>query len=452
MTNFTSHDQAPAPDNPPQAAGLVNSGARVSSSNDAPGWGVRRFRSNPARMAWFVMVIAFVLCCSLSIAAPLAGRSFLLYASDPRPLNLNVIDGAVLVTSIKTRDTQAVVSHAVVGEDQRVATDEKSSAILTFYADEQGQDSLATITLYNNASFLLTMARVPRFGYSSEADRLTLYLEHGRIRVSPSRRSERPLTVVVETPHGSARLPDGNYSVEVRNEETQVTTRGGEATVTGVGQVVVVPAGERTRIAAGQAPGAPQSVEQDLLANGSFTTSLDGWSVKSFVDVREDAQQNVGIGSVELIARDGRQAVLFARRGQEGVHAETEIRQDLNVDVRDFDALNITFYVQLVFQSLQGAGMQSSEFPLAVQISYNDIYGTERLWTSGFYYLDLDATRPWPLRNVQKIPRGVWYAYESPNLIELLKDTRPSHVNWIRFYASGYNYESLVSEAELLVR
>ncbi len=450
MTNMTSSEQVVSQESVQEP--VAAAGAAARNSHVVTGWSSRRFRNNPVRTAWLVMVTAFVLCCLLAISIPLATRGFLLYATDARPLQLNVIDGAVLVTSIKTRGTQAVVSHGLVNEDQRVATDEKSSAVLTFYADEQAQESLATITLYNNASFLLTTARVPRFGYSGEPDRLNLYLEHGRIRVSPSRRAERPISVVVETPHGLARFPDGNYSVEVRNEETQVTTRGGEATVIAGGQTLIVPAGQRTRVASGQAPAAPQSVEEDLLANGSFAGSLDGWSSKSFVDVREDAQQNVGIGSVQLITRDGRQAVLFARRGQEGVHAETEIRQDLNVDVRDFDSLNVTFYVQLLFQSLQGAGMQSSEFPLAVQLSYNDIYGTERLWTAGFYYLDLDASRPWPLRNVQKIPSGVWYAYESPNLIELLKDTRPSHINWIRFYASGYNYESLVSEAELLVR
>ena len=449
MINSTASDHtALTPDQEPPDRGAE----RSAQSHDSPGWVTRRFRANPMRTAWVVTVISFITCCALAIAAPLTARGFVLYATDTRPLELNVIDGAVLVTTARTRDTQAVVSRAPVSEDQRVATDEKSSAILTFYADEQAQESLATITLYNNASFLLTTARVPRFSYSGAADRLSLYLEHGRIRVSPSHRSARPLQVVVETPHGSAHLPDGSYSVEVRNEETQVTTRGGEATVIAGGQVVIVPAGERTRIAAGQAPDAPQPVEQDLLANGSFAGNLDGWSSKSFVDVREDAQKNVGIGTVQVITRDGRQAVFFSRRGQEGVHAETEIRQDLNVDVRDFDVLNITFYVQLVSQSLQGAGMQSSEFPLAAQISYTDIYGVERLWTSGFYYLDLDSSRPWPLRNVQKIPRGVWYAYESPDLIELLRETRPSHINWIRFYASGYNYESLISEAELLVR
>ena len=392
MINSTASDHtALTPDQEPPDRGAE----RSAQSHDSPGWVTRRFRANPMRTAWVVTVISFITCCALAIAAPLTARGFVLYATDTRPLELNVIDGAVLVTTARTRDTQAVVSRAPVSEDQRVATDEKSSAILTFYADEQAQESLATITLYNNASFLLTTARVPRFSYSGAADRLSLYLEHGRIRVSPSHRSARPLQVVVETPHGSAHLPDGSYSVEVRNEETQVTTRGGEATVIAGGQVVIVPAG---------------------------------------------------------ITRDGRQAVFFSRRGQEGVHAETEIRQDLNVDVRDFDVLNITFYVQLVSQSLQGAGMQSSEFPLAAQISYTDIYGVERLWTSGFYYLDLDSSRPWPLRNVQKIPRGVWYAYESPDLIELLRETRPSHINWIRFYASGYNYESLISEAELLVR
>ncbi len=451
MTDSTASDHPLL--TPDQEPPLTERGVeRLMQSHDSLGWIGRRFRTNPVRMAWVIMMTSFIAFCVLAISTPLAARGYLLYATDPASLELNVIEGAVLVTTTRTRDTQAVVSRASVTEDQRVATDEKSSAILTFYADEQAQESLATITLYNNASFLLTTARVPRFAYSGEADRLNLYLEHGRIRVSPSHRNTRPLQVIVETPHGAAHLPDGNYSVEVRNEETQVTTRGGEATVIAGGQTVVTPAGERIRIAAGQAPDAPQPVEQDLLTNGSFDGSLDGWSSKSFVDVREDAQQNVGVGSVQVITRDGRQAVFFSRRGQEGVHAETEIRQDLNVDVRDFDALNITFYVQLVSQSLQGAGMQSSEFPLAAQISYTDIYGVERLWTSGFYYLDLDASRPWPLRNVQKIPRGVWYAYESANLIELLEETRPSHLNWIRFYASGYNYESLVSQAELLVR
>ncbi|MBK6433485.1 MAG: FecR domain-containing protein [Anaerolineae bacterium] len=273
MINSTASDHtALTPDQEPPDRGAE----RSAQSHDSPGWVTRRFRANPMRTAWVVTVISFITCCALAIAAPLTARGFVLYATDTRPLELNVIDGAVLVTTARTRDTQAVVSRAPVSEDQRVATDEKSSAILTFYADEKAQESLATITLYNNASFLLTTARVPRFSYSGAADRLSLYLEHGRIRVSPSHRSARPLQVVVETPHGSAHLPDGSYSVEVRNEETRVTTRGGEATVIAGGQVVIVLAGERTRIAAGQAPDAPQPVEQDLLGQRCFARQ-PGW-------------------------------------------------------------------------------------------------------------------------------------------------------------------------------
>lgn len=434
----------------------TSSRPRAATSNGATGWATRRFHQNPVGVAWMIMLIFFSACALFAISAPLAVRGYALYSTDRRSLELNVIAGTVLVNSTgstaQARDSQAVVARAAVSEGQRVATDERSSAIVTFYADEAAQESLATITLYTNASFLIAKARVPRFEYSAEPDRLTLYLEHGRIRVSPSRRTQRPVDVVIETPHGIAHLADGNYSVEVRNEETQVTTRGGEATVIAAGQTIVLPAGERTRIVANQPPGPPSPVEQDILTNGSFADGFDGWNVVSIVDVRADAQVEFGVGSVKVITRDGRQAALFARNGREGVHAETEIRQELNLDVRDYESLNLTFYVQLVYQSLQGAGMQSSEFPLAVQISYTDIYDVERLWTSGFYYLDLDPSRPWPLRNVQKIPRGVWYAYESSNLLELLQETQPARLNWIRFYASGYNYESLVSEAELLVR
>ena len=173
MTDSTASDHPLlTPDREPPLTD--RGGARLTQSHDSLGWIGRRFRTNPVRMAWVIMTISFIAFCVLAISAPLAARGFLLYATDPASLELNVIEGAVLVTTTRTRDTQAVVSRASVVEDQRVATDEKSSAILTFYADEQAQESLATITLYNNASFLLTTARVPRFAYSGEADRLNL--------------------------------------------------------------------------------------------------------------------------------------------------------------------------------------------------------------------------------------------------------------------------------------
>ncbi len=58
----------------------------------------------------------------------------------------------------------------------------------------------------------------------------------------------------------------------------------------------------------------------------------------------------------------------------------------------------------------------------------------------------------WPIINGEKIPPHIWYPYESPNLIELLRDTRPARLNSIRIYASGWNYQSMVSEIGIIAR
>ncbi len=425
---------------------------RVTQQTNPRSLGARALRENPTRTAWLVMVAAFISFCVLAVAIPVLVRSYITQATIARPLAMTVVSGAVQVTPINTTDTRPVVDQAQINEGTRVQTDNKASATLNLYADDDARALLATITLYNNASLVVDASRVPRFGYSTEPDRLGLRLEQGRIRVSPQARSARPIDVEVQTPTSTATFGDGSFSVDVMPEGTEVTSRSGVATVTAADHQVIVPAGQRTRVVTDQPPETPVSVERDLLANGDFGQDLQNWTRKSFVDVQVDAADDVGVGTVQLVNRDGREAVLFTRRGREGLHAETEIRQQLDIDVLDFDDLHINFYVQLLFQSLQGAGMQSSEFPMAVQLNYTDIYGEERLWTQGFYYKDLDPSVPWPLRNVQKIPPAVWYAYESPNLTELLKDTRPARLNWIRFYASGYNFESMVAEPELLVR
>lgn len=426
--------------------------SRVAQQSRPRSLGARALRENPTRTAWVIMVAAFVTFCVLVVTIPLVTRSYITQATIARPLAMTVVSGAVQVTPLNSSDTRPVVDQALVSEGTRVQTDNKASATLNLYADDQGREFLATITLYNNASLVVDASRVPRFGYSAEPDRLTLRLDQGRIRVSPQARAARPIDVEVQTPTSVATFGDGSFSVDVMPEGTEVTSRSGVASVTAAGQQVIVPPSQRTRIATGQPPETPVSVERDLLVNGDFGQDMQNWTTNSFVDVQAGAADNVGIGAVQLVNRDGRRAALFTRRGQEGLHAETEIRQQLDMDVLDFDDLRINFYVQLLFQSLQGAGMQSSEFPMAVQLNYTDIYGEERLWTQGFYYKDLDPSVPWPLRNVQKIPPAIWYAYESPNLAELLKDTRPARLNWIRFYASGYNFESMVAEPELLVR
>jgi hypothetical protein len=167
-------------------------------------------------------------------------------------------------------------------------------------------------------------------------------------------------------------------------------------------------------------------------------------------------EPSVAPPGVEIAETGGRRAVrLFRREGDEGNHTEVAIQQRLDRDVRDFSRLEISMDVLLDYQDLPGGGLLSSEFPIIVRLDYKDLWGNDKFWTHGFYYQNVAgypvAPDPWGRPSGEQVPQGVWYPYESGNLIELLGDNAPAQIAGLTVYASGWNYDSLVSEIQLIV-
>ena len=134
--------------------------------------------------------------------------------------------------------------------------------------------------------------------------------------------------------------------------------------------------------------------------------------------------------------------------GKAANHGETGIIQAIDKDVRDFTSLELHVSVRLLEQSLPGGGYLSSEFPIIVRLDYKDPNGNDAFWTHGFYFKD--PIENWPIIDGEKIPRLVWYPYESPNVMEELGE--PALITSVRIYASGWDYQSMVSEVQLLAK
>jgi hypothetical protein len=216
--------------------------------------------------------------------------------------------------------------------------------------------------------------------------------------------------------------------------------------------VEVLPQGMRTRVDLGGVPADPLPAARNLLENGNFQEPLaNSWLTSTIV-----LTSSVKPPTVTVVTDGGRQAVRFVRReADEGNHTEVAIQQKLDQDVRDFDRLEIALDVKLNYQSLSGGGQLSSEFPIIVRLDYKDLWGNDKFWTRGFFYQNEVgyplAPDPWGRPSGIKIPRGVWYPYESGNLMELLGDNIPAQITGLTVYASGWNYESQVSEIQLIV-
>jgi hypothetical protein len=402
-------------------------------------------RKSPVRVAWVVLGTAFVVFCALVTGIPLGTRFYLFNATEDRETQLQRIEGTILVQRAKGGEPSGVTESATLLPGDKVILDATSRGTLDLFERSH-------VTLYSNTNVELTQMEAPRFKPSDRPNEITLNLTGGLVRVGVALPGERETVFRVQTPHTTVSLEEGSYRIEVTNEATQITVVRGRATLDTEASPVVLEQGMRTKVDLPGAMANPLPAAQNLIVNGDFQEPLStGWLTSTTV-----LTSTVSAPSVQVVPEGGRQAVRFLQEAaNDGDHTEAALQQKLDRDVRDFDRLQVSLDVKLDFQSLSGGGLLSTEFPIIVRLDYKDLWGNDKFWTHGFYYQNkagyVIAPDPWGRPSGEQIPQGVWYPYESGNLIELLGDNRPAHITGLQVYASGWNYDSSVSEIQLTV-
>ncbi len=397
-------------------------------------------------MAWVLLIGAFSLFVVLAVSVPWSANYILNHATMPMTAQLEPTLGTVLLYTAAGAEPIAVTNaRDDIPDDSRlVTTGSATQGVLGLIAGPDNNQTIGTVHLYPGTTLTVLSLRQPRFQRSQDPYSVRLRLDEGRIRIFTNSGDQRPLLVQVELPHGHATLEEGSYNFIVQGERTDLSVSQGQAElVHESGTQLAVGPSLRTWMDATEPPKEALSAERNLIRIGDFSQSLlDSWEVYSEAPY-------VAAGTVEIGDQDGRRVAHFVRLGEDGVHTEVGIRQTSDQDVNGYDFLSLRLDVRLLRQTLRGAGEKSSEFPLRVEIAYTDIYGKDLTWGQGFYYRDPPSE--WPVTGGEKIAPYTWYTYESPNLMELLADTRPARINSIRLYASGWNYEAMVSEIGLFV-
>jgi len=411
-------------------------------------WGNVLMRRNPERVAWTVILASFITFCALAVFVPLGIRWYLINATRAYEAKVTCLEGTVVVQDALRSTARPVVKDETfsVAEGMVVSVDESAQATITFFDQSQ-------VRLFPSTSVTLQRMRAPRFGSSSHPAQITLYASGGRLHADTVLRESAAVEFKVESLQAHTLLAeDGSYIVEVSNQQTEVIVQRGTANVAaavlpqgGASGDVELTSRQRTVVELGQAPLAPLKAERDLVTNGDFTAPLStGWT--TFNDQGGDG--GAVDGTATPLVDEGRRAVRFFRTGGEFNHCETIIEQVMNRDLPDpLTTLRVQATVKLVNQTLSGGGYLSSEYPLMIRIRYRDVYGSEDEWIHGFYYQNLSNN---PTMNGQEVPQGKWYFYESENLLSMLS-IKPQRIVWLRVYASGWNYESLVSQISLII-
>ena len=397
-------------------------------------------RRNPIRTAWFVLLSAFTILCVLAVAVPTMMRWYLQHAEVKQNAAVESLVGTVVV------EPPVGGGPTPLGKGQRMAVpegtvirvDETSEAVVTFFDH-------SFMRLFSGTTVRVNRSRSPRFAPSSEPSRLYLELTGGLVRIGTALSLGASLDFRVTTPHAESLLStDGSYALDAGNDRSEITVYRGHATVTAAGQTTELGVRQRTEVAIGQPPAAPTGVSRNLVVNGEFTDALNvGWRV--FNDQGMDGGEVDG--QVEMVVDEGRRAAKMSRVGGQGDHCETILEQALDRQLPDpFTSLVVRATVKVRYQSLSGGGYLSSEYPLMIRLTYRDVYDSEAEWIQGFYYQNVEGT---PTTFGLQIPHARWYLFESGNLLENLP-IRPYKVIRIRVYASGWDYDSLISDISLI--
>jgi hypothetical protein len=403
-----------------------------------------QMHNNPERLAWTVLLLAFTTFCVLAVAIPIGVRWYFLNAMNAEMTAVTSVRGTVLAEMRKANLPIPITDGSTieVEEATRVTTDSTSQAILTFFND-------STLTLYGETIVRLVQSRTPRFDMGRRPDTIVVDLEQGRVRVASSSQSD--LSFEVRSPGASIRLGEGSYSIELGDEGTQLTARQGEAQIIADDEVVRLSSGERAMVYPGSSPSPPLPAEQNLLTNYDFSAPLEEvWEVYEV-----ELPSGVVTTSLEIIDAGNRQALEFRSQGEDNLHSEIGIIQQVNKSVQDYESLRIQLDVSLERQSLPGGGTLGSEFPIMIHLAYKDANGSDRDWYHGFYFTP--PPENWllydtPDNSSERIARVLWYPYESVNLLDSLGTTKPVYIKYIRVYASGWIYQARIADVALLAQ
>jgi hypothetical protein len=408
-------------------------------------------------IAWLVLILSFITCIAAAVGTPMSVRWFIM--NTTRPLRIIVQPRSGTVTEQEPGNNTSVL---IAGESEaplksRIGLSDDADAVLLFYHPARPNAPMITAQLYGVTDLVIQNAYTPRFSMSNLSNHVELQVSRGsNIRVTVEENG-RPTTLRIQTPQGAIDMDAGIYSLAVNQDRTEFSVSAGRAHIPdpATGETFILTYLQRTELTA-KGVGEISVGERDILRNrnGSFDEPLEGtW--QSYANAGVESEDGGNVRQVAVGTDD--KIVLFTRAGQ--AHAETGIAQEINQDIRGAKSLRVRARVRVDAQTLGVCGSLGTECPVMIRINYTDQQsGSVREWLQGFYALD-GTDQPfcqiceWKARHIKVAQLGVWYDYESPDLLPLLKEQgiEPATIQSVTIYASGHTYGSAIDEIAILV-
>ncbi len=413
-------------------------------------------------LAWIILLTAFCMCVIIAIGTPWSVRWFVMNARQTLKVFIQPRAGIVAQQEPGSATSTLLSSETEITGKTTFRLSENAEAWLLFYHPGEYTPGtptppIVTVQIYGETDITIENAQTPRFSVSRLPNQVTLDIRRGANTQIAVEDNDRVTVLNVRTPHGSAEMDKGAYTVVVEDDQTELAVSSGKARIPNpkTGEKFILGELQRAEVtAAGLAE--IYTGERDILRNrnGDFELPLEGtWKVFSRTAFADQSSGTVRHATLV----DNRHIVLLERMGRG--FSEAGITQEINQDIRGVQSLRVRARLRVDTQTLTVCGSLGTECPVMIRIKYTDQTGALREWLQGFYVREGDNNQPvcqsceWQAVHIKVAQSGVWHNYESPDLLPLMraKGIVPVAIRWVDIYASGHAYGSAIDEIAILV-
>jgi hypothetical protein len=417
------------------------------------------------RLAWMIVVVSFLLFCSI-ITAMSGGIYYFLFRSVvPMDVILQVGNGSAGIESFdSSRFVPREAQPTYITENPSIiTTDSQSQLTINFQIpQEEGNLILGTLTLERSSQLTVDEANYPRFSWSNGVYSVSLSDFTGEADVFIPQIFDRPFELLVNTPSNATFLitEPGRYTLSSDDTNIILFTTEGQADLLSPNRSNNrrAIAGEQVILRTRTEQPVVQQGNTNLIRNGLFTFDIPegqtrapiGWACENPAD---DSPR----GSYFADAFMGRPAFRLFRQTATTT-SRTGCYQEIQIDVSQYSYLELQATFAVDFQSLQNCGIAGSECPMMFFITFTPAEGDSFDWYQGLFYNYLPESTNYPLvcqscgagYEHMLMAKGVWFTYESGNLLDRFPpEQRPQFVNIVKFNAAGHQYNVFVSEVAL---
>ncbi len=430
----------------------------------------------PDKAAWIVMLVAFALFCTVTLSTVFGVHHYFFRSAVAMSATLQVATGTIGIvpgadpTIVAVRENREL-TNSITG----ISTDSLSQATILIRetpAEEAAASLLAAVTLQGDTQVTFNGASRPRFEWSQNPQYVLFSGLKGELDVLVTGVGDHPFLMDIYSDDLNSDKgvyvqirSNGRYRLSVTEDEVRISNFSGKAEAffrDHADQSSLVRAGQELVARIGARSLSTRDMTNNLLKNGSFSLLDDSQATRALIDWQCSVEQaQAPPGDYSLVRFDGRVGLRLSRFNNAQSNGEVRCIQTFEGDglsVSEYDSLRVMTTFRTNYQSLSVCGRAASECPLMLQISFFDDNARDvQHWYRGFYYADdvsTDARKRCDtcVEDHVDINQGVWYTFDSDNLFNLIADERrPQRIKSVAFYASGHQFDTIVSEMILLL-